>query len=223
MFREILKLWAKADLLQQSFETASEMMKITKEMFAEVTSITLSKKEPSFDVHRRDKSLNVMEKEIRRKVLEHLVIGSQKDIVPGLVLVTIVNDIERIGDYTKNIDELNQLYSSDFSRLRQVESLKRGCDKVLQFFDLTREAFEKGDKQKAERVMQGHKEVREISNQIIETAFKDPEEGKETALVSVLFARYIKRISAHLKNISTSVVKPFDEIGYTKPPSVSEE
>lgn len=223
MFREILKLWAKADLLQQSFQTAGRMMEVTREMFIEVTHITLDHQPSSFDVHRRDKDLNVMEKEIRRKVLEHLAIGSRPDIVPGLVLVTVVNDIERIGDYTKNIEELVKLYPDDFSNLSQAATLRQCAERVLSFFDLTREAFESGDKAKAEQVMMQHKEVRMATDSIIENAFKDPVEDKKAALVSVLFARYLKRISAHLKNIATSVVKPFDEIGYSKPPRLSEE
>jgi phosphate uptake regulator len=223
MFREILKLWAKADLLQQSFQTAGKMMEVTREMFVEVTRITLDHQPSSFDVHRRDKDLNVMEKEIRRKVLEHLAIGSRPDIVPGLVLVTVVNDIERIGDYTKNIEELVKLYPDDFSNLSQAATLRKCGELVLSFFDLTREAFEVGNQAKAEQVMKQHKEVRIATDSIIEYAFQDPVEDKKAALVSVLFARYLKRISAHLKNIATSVVKPFDEIGYSKPPRISEE
>jgi len=31
-----------------------------------------------------------------------------------------------------------------------------------------------------------------------------------------LYARYLKRIGAHLKNITTTIVNPFDSIGYKK-------
>ena len=35
----------------------------------------------------------------------------------------------------------------------------------------------------------------------------------KTAAVA-LYARYLKRIGAHLKNITTTLVNPFDSIGY---------
>ena len=41
-----------------------------------------------------------------RKVMTHLSMGHTADISSGLALVSIVIDIERIGDYTKNIYDL---------------------------------------------------------------------------------------------------------------------
>jgi len=223
MFREILALWSKADLLQQSFKIAGEMLEITNEMYAEVIQSTIGHEQQRFDVHKRDKELNVMEKEIRRKVLEHLAISPSQDVVASLVLVTVVGDIERIGDYSKNVEELRQLYPEDFSSLGQIETLKRCSQQVASEFDLIREAFNQADSDKAREAIVLHKQVRNETNAVIEKAFHDPAEEKKEALVSVLFARYLKRISAHLKNIATSVVNPFDEIGYTKPPKVSDE
>lgn len=223
MFRQILSLWSKADLLQQSYETACRMLDTTKEMYIEVTECALHRQAPRFDVHKRDKQLNVMETEIRRKVLEHLSINPKQDIVASLVLVSVVGDIERIGDYSKNIEELAERYHEDASHLQQSETLEECSRRVLSFFDLVREGLEKADTEKARKVMTEHKEVRRVCDDIIERCFSDPAIAKNEALVAVLFARYLKRISAHLKNIATSVVNPFDEIGYTRPPAISEE
>ncbi|MBT4827357.1 MAG: hypothetical protein HON82_02170, partial [Candidatus Marinimicrobia bacterium] len=39
--------------------------------------------------------------------------------------------------------------------------------------------------------------------------------GDESKTVSLaLYARYLKRIGAHLKNITTVLVNPFDAVGY---------
>ena len=53
-----------------------------------------------------DKKINEFERDVRRKVMTHLAIGGKEDIGSGLVLVSVVIDIERIGDYTKNIYDL---------------------------------------------------------------------------------------------------------------------
>ena len=37
--------------------------------------------------------------------------------------------------------------------------------------------------------------------------------GSETAAIA-LYARYLKRIGSHLKNITTTIVNPIDAIGY---------
>jgi len=43
----------------------------------------------------------------------------------------------------------------------------------------------------------------------------EKEYGSVSKIVAVsLYARYLKRIGAHLKNITTTIVNPFDSIGY---------
>ena len=43
-----------------------------------------------------------------------------------------------------------------------------------------------------------------------ETRYKDQ---KEAASVT-LYARYLKRVGGHLKNITTTMLNPYEEIGY---------
>ena len=42
--------------------------------------------------------------------------------------------------------------------------------------------------------------------------FKDSSQGASI----VLYARYLKRIGAHLKNITSTIVNPYDRIGYNQ-------
>ena len=55
-----------------------------------------------------------------------------------------------------------------------------------------------------------------LSDKIVASSISgDVEIGKENKTASVaLYARYLKRIGAHLKNITSSVVNPFESIGY---------
>ena len=64
--------------------------------------------------------------------------------------------------------------------------------------------------------MDQHKEVRRICDTVLEDLFKIERLDKNRAMVCALYARYLKRVSAQLKNIATSVVQPFDQIGYTR-------
>ena len=53
-----------------------------------------------------DKKINEFERDVRRKVMTHLVVSGNQYLGAGLILVSVVVDIERMGDYTKNIYEL---------------------------------------------------------------------------------------------------------------------
>jgi hypothetical protein len=45
---------------------------------------------------------------------------------------------------------------------------------------------------------------------------KDKAIGGGKAATLALYFRWLKRINSHLRNITTSIVNPFDQIGYTK-------
>ena len=52
----------------------------------------------------------------------------------------------------------------------------------------------------------------EITNDIIMGKISDLERG--TAASVALYSRYLKRIAAHSRNLISSVVNPFERIGY---------
>ena len=52
----------------------------------------------------------------------------------------------------------------------------------------------------------------EITNDIISGKVGDIETGRAAAIA--LYARYLKRIAAHSRNLISSVVNPFERIGY---------
>src|SRR5690606_754546 len=55
------------------------------------------------DTYKLDKDVNRFERDVRRKVMTHLVVSGPADLPSDLVLINVVIDIERIGDCAKNI------------------------------------------------------------------------------------------------------------------------
>ena len=51
-----------------------------------------------------------------------------------------------------------------------------------------------------------------ITNNIITGKVVDIEVGRATSVA--LYARYLKRIAAHSRNLISSIVNPFERIGY---------
>ena len=51
-----------------------------------------------------------------------------------------------------------------------------------------------------------------ITNKIISGKINDIEVGRATTVA--LYARYLKRIAAHSRNLISSIVNPFERIGY---------
>ncbi|MCK4372048.1 MAG: PhoU domain-containing protein [candidate division Zixibacteria bacterium] len=112
MFSKFKELFSSESLLDAAFETALTMLEFDYKMYT-ASSKTLRESDTSelpFDIKKTDRKINKFEREVRRNVLTHLSIAGTQNIVPGLALVSIVIDVERIGDYTKNIAGLAQMH-----------------------------------------------------------------------------------------------------------------
>lgn len=219
MFKEFLDLFRQQHPLAQAYERSQEMLREDREMF-EAAIVSLRERDDArleVDIYAKDQLINAYEREVRRKVFTHLVVDSSPDINAGLVLVSVVIDIERIGDYTKNIVELalhhpQRLHCGSFDEdVRRIETT------VKTMFRLLIEALPEWDEAKAREVMSEHWWIARRSDEIVNALIEEREPSvlpPRGAVATAMYARYLKRISAHLKNIASSLVNPFDRIGF---------
>jgi len=218
MFKELINLIKTGSLYEQALDRCYEMLDIDSQMFNEsINSLRNSDAaEIPIDIFEMDKKINGFEREVKRKIMTHLGVSGTNDLNSGLILISVVIDIERIGDYTKNIYELainhpKRLQGFDFED--QLQSIE---DNTKKLFSSTIEAFKNQDVDLARQLMVDYKEgiskqCDEITNSII--AGKSNIDSESAAAVA-LYARYLKRISAHSRNLVSSIVNPFERIGY---------
>ena len=222
IFREIVNLWKSEDLLSQAWDESYKMMMLSNEIFTQ--AIKYLREGENQDIikalKKRDVEINIFQRDVRRKVVTHYAISQDIDDLPnGLVLLNMVVDVERLGDYTKNILDLalnhpNIIKSEEFS-----EDLYHVEQEVISRFSKTLEAIHTQDADVARSMMVSYKEtLTSISDGIVNGCISGKitlgDESKTVALA--LYARYLKRIGAHLKNITTVLVNPFDAVGYKK-------
>jgi phosphate transport system protein len=219
MFKTLIDLFRKENLITQTIAETSRMIQEDKLMFEEaVRSLRHSgTAELSFDIVAKDKMINKYEREVRRKVITHLtVVGNEQSLTAGLVLISIVIDVERIGDYTKNIVELALAHPQQLRGGIFEDDLRRVEEIIRRRFDAAEEAFEKSDEQLAKRLMREHKPISSECDRMINDiiAEKDKSLTPGEAVVLALYIRFVKRVSAHLTNIVSSVANPFPRIGF---------
>jgi len=218
MWHELIKLWKSNNLLDAGWNQSYEMIEICNEMFLEGIRV-LRSTDSGFinkDIRKKDKKVNKFEREVRRKILTHLAVQGSMDIPASLVLVTIIVDIERIGDFTKNIMDLASYHPKRLTAGKFEEDL-------LQVEELTKEAFNRvnscikeSDAESALELMDDQQRINQICDESIAgiIAEEDSSLPNGSAAALALYFRYLKRINAHFRNITTSVVNPFDRIGY---------
>jgi phosphate transport system protein len=143
-------------------------------------------------------------------------VSSKPDINIGLVLTAIVIDIERIGDYTKNIAELAATLEEPFDALELKADVAVVEAIVDGMFVKVGTALRDSDEEGAREVMEAHASVSEIVEaDILRLRHRKALKGRSSHAVTVaIYLRFLKRVSAHLKNVATSVVNPYHRIGF---------
>ncbi len=219
MWKRLLHLFKEEDLYTQALENSYQMLDMDLTMYeASVESLRRSDtSEIGIDIYKMDKQINAYEREVRKKVMTHLAVTGSADLVSGLVLVSVVIDIERIGDYTKNIFDLARNHPPRLVAGSVEEELSRIETNVTREFRDMITAFKQSDEELARKVMAEYKEevsaaCDNITHGIVNGEIRDL--GTCEGATVALYARYLKRIAAHSRNVITSVVNPFDRISY---------
>ena len=219
MFKQIFELFKSDSLYEQALEECHEMLEIVREMFNESVK-TLRQTDTAdipIDIYAMDKKINEFERDVRRKVMTHLVVSGKDDLGSGLILVSVVIDIERIGDYTKNIYDLALHHPTRLKGGSFEEKLNNIENSTKEFLNDAIDAFKNQDIEKARKLMLDYKtDISAVSTEIVDSIIS----GKNTDFTSkeagslCLYARYLKRIAAHSRNLVSSIVNPFERIGY---------
>ncbi len=218
MFNIFKQIFSSNDLFKEAFESTTEMLREDFVMFeASVRSLRQSDNSKlDFDIYAADKKINKYEREIRRKVLTQLAIAQPSDVAVGLVLISVVSDVERIGDYTKNIYELASAHTQRLFAGKYDEKLIENEKLITEKFNKVSEAYETSDEEMAGKLMQEHKFISGWCDSVVkELITKNQDELQcSDAVVVALYVRHLKRISSHLTNIVSSIVNPFPRVGY---------
>ena len=219
MFKQIFELFKSDSLYEQALKECHDMLDIDKEMFNESIK-TLRQSDTAdipIDIYAMDKKINEFERDVRRKIMTHLAVSGKEDLGSGLILVSVVIDIERIGDYTKNIYDLAVQHPACLKGGAFEQKLNHIEQATMNFLNDAIDAFKNQDIEKARKLMLDYKtDISSVSTEIVDSIIS----GKSGDFTSMeagslcLYARYLKRIAAHSRNLVSSIVNPFERIGY---------
>jgi len=217
MLRELLAIFRSENPLSVMGEEFGRMLKLTLEMSLCAGKIFFENRNNPEDrtrIYEQDVQVNQLERSIRKKVVAHVTLpGNTPDVPYCLLLMSLVKDVERIGDYAKNLAELVDIRSepvADDDVVQELQEIRRGVEDA---FQSTWEIFESSD---TERAMKYIRQGRDLAHRC-ETLILRIARGSydaSTAAVLVLCSRYYKRIGGHAINILSSVVMPLHKIDY---------
>ena len=222
VFKDLVTIWNSEDSLSQAWTSSNEMLHLSHEMFTDSVNALRSgeKNKVIKSIKLRDEEINQYHRDIRKKVVTYYSVSKDvTNINSGLVLINMVVDIERVGDYTKNILDLAKYYPKKLRSEKISEDLRIIEQAVIERFQNTVKAVKEMDEIAAKELIKSYRsDLGKLSDNLVASSISgDLKIGEEHMASSmVLYARYLKRIGAHLKNITSVVINPFESIGYKK-------
>ncbi|GGI05019.1 PhoU domain-containing protein [Egicoccus halophilus] len=159
-----------------------------------------------------DHRVNEAEREIRRELVVHASVHGGIDTPAILIYMSIVKDVERIGDYAKNLYDL----AADGARLDtagDIDELNELRFEVSRLVSDAGDVFGARDTERARDVlMRGDQLLDDCDDRV--SALVRGEDQSPGAVARALMFRYLKRIVAHLMNVLSAVVVPVDRLDY---------
>lgn len=218
MLRQIIAMWKGESFMKKVVEDFGNMLTDAEYVFKnawDALSGELDPNEIKQSLYDKDISVNKHEREIRRKVLQHLSINPQQDVSGCLAMMSLVKDAERIGDYSKNIFDLGILLQSSIGEMKHISRLSSIQKRISNNFPKLIEAFLSSDESLAKAILEDYQPIKEECNKVLQDLFNEDLPTKE-AVATVLLSRYLKRINSHVSNVASGIVYPLDQIDFVR-------
>lgn len=164
------------------------------------------------EIRETDRQINATEVEIRRALLVHASVHGGIDTPEVLAFMNMIKDLERIGDYNKNIFDLAEEGVS-FTESPELETILSLRDEVSSRISLMGEILSVRDEERARTYIERGDEMRKDFDRRVNELLHSTE-AAVTAVPKALLFRFLKRVSAHSSNVVSAVVMPVDQLDY---------
>jgi len=164
------------------------------------------------DLRETDARVNRAERELRQALVVHASVHGTSRVAAILVYMSVVKDVERIGDYAKNIFDV-AAQGIDLSDAPDSEILTGYGQRISSMISSASTIFADDDREGARRFIREADILLDEFDQHVSELVVTERQGKE-AVPRALLYRYYKRIVAHLMNLLSAVVMPLDRLDY---------
>ncbi len=217
MLRELLSIFRSEKPLAAMGENFARMLQITYHMTLQAGEIYFGETAAPDErtaIYKRDVEVNKLERAIRRQVIAHLSLqGNSASLPYCLLLMSTVKDVERLGDYAKNLSEVREYHPDPLPDDEIVGELKEIRAGVEAAFAVTSEVFARSDRERAITLTRQGRDLAHRCDALIERVARSDYSAR-SAVAVVMGTRFYKRIGAHVLNVLSSVVMPLHKLDY---------
>ena len=215
MWMELFKLFQGGDSLASLSADFRKMLTLVKEM-SDLVRPNLLELDVSMEnksrIRKMDIQVNKLERQIRKRIIAHVTL-TRDDVGYPLLLMSLVKDVERMGDYIKNISEVGELGGGAIPTGDLRTELEEIIACAMEMMNDVGTIIDKQDRERAHDLILEGKDAGKRCDQLLVQLAKSDFNATQTPSM-VLLTRFYKRLGAHLLNILTSVVMPLHKLDF---------
>lgn len=194
--------------IQEMLATSGEVLRLAISAFEPAVSA----KELGEQVRTTDRVVNRTERSIRRELVVHVSVHSGADLPLVLVYMSIIKDIERIGDYAKNIWDVAVVLEERGAE-PDLAGIAPLFERTVALIDEIAGIYSSRDVDGATAALNRCDGWLDEYDDNVEDLMRSPVPST-VGVPQALLNRHLKRITAHLMNVLTAVVMPVDRLDY---------
>lgn len=168
--------------------------------------------EVNLQIRALDREVNGLEREIRRELLVHTSVAGAIDTPVVLVYMSVVKDIERVGDYSKNLLDLAR-DGANMAETPERDDWRRLAAEVSRYITDSAAAFGARDERRSRELLRGQDKLLGNFDSHVSELVRSADPPAQAVAVALAY-RYMKRVTAHLMNLLSAVVMPLDRLDF---------
>jgi phosphate uptake regulator len=216
MLKKIRALWKDDSLMGEVVQTLGNMVSDAEYVYTHAweactgQAVIEATKGP---LAQHDKAVNRGEREIRRKVVEHLTINPGQDASGCMAVMIMAKDIERIGDHGRNIFNVAARITCDIPEFMIFDRLAAVHGRIGELLPDLNRAILDSDEVLTHDILRRYTENKQEAKKLIGSLPDLDVPGRE-AVASTLLCRFHVRVNAHIGNAASGVIFPVENIDF---------
>ncbi len=219
MFGRLFQSIVGAEPVSQSGAYFEDMIDLVVKMTIEANAVYWGKVQTDEErarLDQQDEEVNRLQVLTRREIVTSLSGPERGDMPYGLLLMSLVKDIERMGDYAKNLAAVPSRTHDDVANRVMpegeiVSELKRISESIVELAKQAKDVYSRCDQERARQLTSEGREVAKRCEALVD-AIARSDLSARMAVDLALATRFYKRIQGHLLNLLSAVIMPLDKL-----------
>jgi phosphate uptake regulator len=223
-FKELFSVFKSDRPIDSASKDFARMLALAQEMVLEASAVYWGRAyspEERTALYKKDVEVNKLQRRVRKQLVAHVTNTECRHVAYAMLIMSLAKDVERIGDYAKNLVELADMQIDGLPDDENTQELAQIRDATEELVRSAADVFLESEEDAATELTIEGRNTAKRCDKLIGAVAEANYEGS-TTVVLALGARFYKRIGGHVLNLLSGVIMPLHKLDYFDDRLISE-